>query len=181
MLFLLVMGFSEGVFFLGHHLGLLVVVGGMLEGFAAGLVVGVEDAFYAILCGFDVVLDSEDLEHLYDGLGDDLGLFFIDLAVNVGFFLIAFLYGHNDILNMLKDRNNIGLVPFQIIFLGKQFPIFLILQQFIGYNKRLILPFVDRLDDFLFRVFNKVLKVEFLDLVEDGVVELELLLLLCEK
>jgi hypothetical protein len=118
---------------------------------------------------------------LYDGLGDDLGLFFIDLAVNVGFFVIAFLYGHNDILNMLKDRNNIGLVPFQIIFLGKQFPIFLILQQFIGYNKRLILPFVDRLDDFLFRVFNKVLKVEFLDLVEDGVVELELLLLLCEK
>lgn len=84
----------------------------MLEGFAAGLVVCVEDALDAVLGRFYVVLDSQDLEHLDYGLGDDLGLFFVDLAVNVGFFVIAFLYGHNDIFNMLKDRYNIGLVPF---------------------------------------------------------------------
>lgn len=100
----------------------------MLEGFASGMVVCVEDALDAVLGRFDVVLDSQDFEHLYDRLGDDLGLFFVDLAVNVGFFVIAFLYGHDDILDMLKDRYNIGLVPFQVIFLGKQFSIFLIFQ-----------------------------------------------------
>lgn len=86
----------------------------------------------------------------------------------------------DNILNLLKNGNNF-LNLLKCILLSKHLPILIILEQFIGNDKRLILTFLDGLDDLLLSVLCEVLEVHFLDLFEDGVVQFELLLLLHEE
>jgi hypothetical protein len=86
----------------------------------------------------------------------------------------------DNILNLLKNGNNL-LNLVKVILLSKHFPILIILEQFIGNNKGLILTFLNGLDDLLLCVVCEVLEIHFFDLFEDGVVQLKLLLLLHEE
>lgn len=86
----------------------------------------------------------------------------------------------DNILNLLENGNNL-LNLFEGILLGKHLPILIILEQFIGNDKRLILTFLDGLDHLLLGVLCEVLEIHFFYLFEDGVVQFELLLLLHEE
>jgi hypothetical protein len=117
---------------------------------------------------------------LQQNLRQGLGLLLIQPAIHIIFLCIVCWNGLDNILNLLKNGNNL-LNLLKGILLSKHLPILIILEQFIGNNKRLILTFLDGLDYLLLSVLCEVLEVHFLDLFEYRVVQFELLLLLHEE
>jgi hypothetical protein len=117
---------------------------------------------------------------LEEGLCKGFGLFFIYFAINIVFFSVSVWNWYNDILNLLKNTDG-RFSLLKDIFLSKHFSILFILQQFIGNNKRLILPLLNGLDNFFLSVLDEIFKIHFLDLFKDGIIQLKLLFLFHKK